>query len=89
VLQRSSNRDTDPPAVPGKLPLNPGHPERVCWGCDHFCAADDLRCGNGTVRTQHPVEIFGRDWLEWGLEVEAPDESLLLQRTRPSPKPEE
>ena len=55
-----------------KLPLNPAHPERVCWGCDRYCAADDLRCGNGTIRTQHPVEIFGRDWLEHGLDAEVP-----------------
>ena len=49
--------------VPKKLPLNPRHPERICWGCDKYCAADDLRCGNGTDRTQHPVEIFGEEWL--------------------------
>ena len=59
-----------------KLPLNPAHPERVCWGCDRYCGADDLRCGNGTIRTQHPVEIFGRDWLEHGLDAEvAPADS--------------
>jgi hypothetical protein len=50
-----------------KLALNPKHPERICWGCDKYCAADDLRCGNGTVCTQHPVELFGQDWLEWEL----------------------
>ncbi|MGE5056139.1 MAG: DUF3079 domain-containing protein [Acidobacteriota bacterium] len=50
-----------------KLPLQPQHPERVCWGCDKYCAADDLRCGNGTIRTQHPVELFGDDWQEWEL----------------------
>lgn len=55
-----------------KLPLNPARPERICWGCDRYCAADDLRCGNGTIRTQHPVEIFGRDWLEHGLDAELP-----------------
>lgn len=47
---------------PRKLPLHPAHPERICWGCDKYCAADDLRCGNGTDRTQHPAEIFGDDW---------------------------
>lgn len=51
-----------------KLALNPAHPERVCWGCDQYCRADDLACGNGTVRTQHPVELFGPDWLEWARE---------------------
>ncbi|HEY7293166.1 MAG TPA: DUF3079 domain-containing protein [Vicinamibacterales bacterium] len=48
-----------------KVPLHPVHPERTCWGCDKFCPADDLRCGNGTVRTMHPCELFGDDWLEW------------------------
>jgi hypothetical protein len=42
----------------------PAHPERTCWGCDKFCPADSLACGNGTVRTMHPVELFGDDWLE-------------------------
>jgi hypothetical protein len=48
-----------------KIPLNPPHPERICWGCDLYCPADDLRCGNGTVRTMHPCELFGDDWLSW------------------------
>ena len=48
-----------------KVPLHPKHPERVCWGCDKYCSADHLDCGNGTVRTQHPIEIFGDDWLEF------------------------
>ena len=48
-----------------KIPMDPKNPERVCWGCDKYCPADHLDCGNGTVRTQHPIEIFGEDWLEW------------------------
>ena len=48
-----------------RAPLLPGYPERVCWGCTKYCAADDLGCGNGTIRTMHPVELFGEDWLEW------------------------
>ncbi len=48
-----------------KIPLKPVHPERICWGCDKYCPADDLRCGNGTVRTMHPIELFGDDWLDW------------------------
>lgn len=48
-----------------KLALFPKNPERICWGCDKYCPADDLRCGNGTIRTPHPVELFGEDWLEW------------------------
>ena len=50
-----------------KIPFHPKNPERVCWGCEKYCSADDLRCGNGTIRTQHPVELFGEDWLEWEL----------------------
>ncbi|HEY2772438.1 MAG TPA: DUF3079 domain-containing protein [Candidatus Binatia bacterium] len=45
--------------------LHPKHPDRTCWGCDRLCPANDLGCGNGTVRTQHPVELFGDDWLEF------------------------
>ena len=48
-----------------KIPLHPTNPERVCWGCDKYCPADALVCGNGTIRTQHPAELFGDDWLEW------------------------
>jgi hypothetical protein len=51
-----------------KVPLHPKHPERVCWGCDKYCPADALVCGNGTVRTQHPVELFGEDWLDWSID---------------------
>jgi hypothetical protein len=53
-----------------KTSLHPKHPERVCWGCDKYCAADGLRCGNGTIRTPHPVELFGEDWLDWEIEDE-------------------
>lgn len=45
-----------------KIPLKPGHPERICWGCDLFCPVDDMRCGNGTERTQHPYELWGEGW---------------------------
>jgi hypothetical protein len=45
--------------------LHPKHPERICWGCDRYCPADDLACGNGTIRTAHLVELFGDDWLDW------------------------
>lgn len=65
--------------------LNPKHPERTCWGCDKYCPANDLACGNGTIRTQHPAELFGPDWLEWAdrRSVEA-DEAVT---TTPSPSP--
>lgn len=45
-----------------KFPERPAHPERNCWGCDHYCASDAMRCGNGSERTQHPVELFGLEW---------------------------
>jgi hypothetical protein len=45
--------------------LHPKYPERSCWGCDQLCPAHDLACGNGTVRTPHPMELFGEDWLEF------------------------
>lgn len=48
-----------------KFPAHPAHPERVCWGCDEYCPADSMRCGNGSDRTQHPAELWGDDWLEW------------------------
>jgi hypothetical protein len=54
-----------------KLPLYPSHPERACWGCDRYCPADDLACGNGSERTQHPIELFGPDWVEWSEELRA------------------
>lgn len=47
------------------LPRSPRNPERICWGCDKYCPATDLACGNGTIRTLHPSELFGDDWPEW------------------------
>lgn len=47
-----------------RTPLNPKHPERVCWGCARYCPAEDLACGNGTIRAPHPAELFGNDWFE-------------------------
>lgn len=46
-----------------RFPIALAHPERVCWGCDLYCPADDLRCGNGSDRTQHPAELMGPDWV--------------------------
>lgn len=48
-----------------KFPIHPKHPERICWGCDKYCPADSLSCGNGSGRTPHPVETFGDDWFDW------------------------
>ena len=54
-----------------KFPLNPAHPERICWGCDRYCPADAMVCGNGSVATLHPAELFGKDWMTWGLDGDA------------------
>jgi hypothetical protein len=59
------------PTPDSQVVLNPPHPERVCWGCDRFCPAADLSCGNGTIRTPHPKELFGDDWLVWSEGAEA------------------
>jgi hypothetical protein len=45
-----------------RFPILPANPERTCWGCDRYCSADDMACGNGSDRTQHPVELFGPGW---------------------------
>ncbi len=50
------------------FPIHPKNPERICWGCDKYCPVGSLACGNGSDRTQHPVELFGDDWAEWGLD---------------------
>jgi hypothetical protein len=55
-----------------KFPLHPKHPERICWGCDKYCPIDDLGCGNGADRTQHPIELMGEDWYlhgDWQLDL--------------------
>jgi len=48
-----------------KFPIHPTHPERICWGCDKYCSTESMKCGNGSDRTQHPVELFGDNWLEF------------------------
>lgn len=45
-----------------KFPLSPKHPDRICWGCDKYCPAADLQCGNGSERIQHPIETDGPEW---------------------------
>lgn len=49
-----------------KFPIFPKSPERICWGCDKYCREDDLQCGNGCERIQHPIELDGRDWYKTG-----------------------
>jgi hypothetical protein len=57
-----------------KFPIRPAPPERTCWGCDRYCAAHEMICGNGTERTQHPIELFGEGWEEEGLDPLRPAE---------------
>lgn len=52
-----------------RFPIHPAKPGRICWGCDQYCAADAMKCGNGSLATPHPSELFGDDWLEWGLDA--------------------
>ena len=71
------------------IPLHPKHPERVSWGCARYCPAHDLACGNGSVRTPHPEELFGPDWLDWarenGVEVGGPDPSAHVSEASRAP----
>lgn len=61
-----------------KFPIKPQHPERLCWGCDRYCPADSMMCGNGSERTQHPVEVLGDDWMSFGLDAqETSDEAAV------------
>ena len=56
-----------------KFPIYPKNPERICWGCEKFCPAHDMCCGNGTIRTPHPCELMGEDWYEWLQKQEHPE----------------
>lgn len=65
----------EPHAMAKKFPLHPKHPERICWGCDKYCPAESLQCGNGAGRTQHPAELLGDDWYrhgDWGIDDDTP-----------------
>ena len=42
--------------------IHPKHPERICWGCERYCAADNLACRE--ERLVHPIESDGYDWPE-------------------------
>lgn len=65
-----------------KFPQNPAHPERICWGCDLYCPAKAMACGNGSSRTMHPVELFGEDWDSFGeaQETALDDNRITVQR---------
>jgi hypothetical protein len=75
-----------------KFPTHPANPERLCWGCDTYCASDSMRCGNGSDRTQHPSELFGENWRDWGSDFVAtpakpPDQSHELRQQPASDLP--
>ncbi|ARB03884.1 DUF3079 domain-containing protein [Neisseria lactamica] len=74
-----------------KFPIFPKNPERICWGCDKYCREDDLQCGNGCERIQHPIELDGREWYKKGdwsnLLNEAQQIELGLKETPKPAKP--
>ena len=74
----------DNPCMAKKFPIEPAHPERTCWGCDNFCAADSMICGNGTERTQHPIELFGKGWERLGSDPFRPATEALAEPEVPA-----
>lgn len=69
-----------------KFPVNPANPERACWGCDRYCPAKDLACGNGSGRVQHPAEMLGPDWHkqgDWGLDLDENAASFYPSKANP------
>jgi len=66
MLATATSMPLERSAMVKKFPSNPANPERICWGCDLYCPANSMRCGNGSDRTQHPVELFGEGWEDWG-----------------------
>lgn len=66
-----------------KFPIVPANPHRICWGCDRYCPADALACGNGSERTPHPAELFGDDWQAWGLDA-SPDQTASASDDDPA-----
>lgn len=61
------------------FPIRPANPQRICWGCDLYCPADDMRCGNGSDRTQHPYELLGEDWQGWEDEAKPVPSSIAKE----------
>jgi Protein of unknown function (DUF3079) len=74
AVELNHRTQTDKPGPQGKtatrpkVPLHTKNPERICWGRTKYCPANALVCGNGTIRTQHPSELFGKDWMDWSLD---------------------
>lgn len=60
----SSLSFSHPPAKMARhFPIHPANPQRICWGCDKYCAADSMACS--AERTPHLAELFGDDWQDW------------------------
>jgi hypothetical protein len=45
-----------------------------------------MKCGNGSDRTQHPFELFGEDWRDWGHDFAAAPAPDKLLKHGPSQK---
>ena len=74
-----------------KFPIFPKHPERICWGCDKYCRAEDLQCGNGCERIQHPIETDGPEGYkngDWSNLLSEEQQIELGLKTAPAPAPE-
>ena len=56
--------------------FHPRHSERICYGCDRYCPANDLSCANGAIRTPHPIELLGDDWCDEPKDTPRVDEEL-------------
>jgi hypothetical protein len=41
-------------------------------------------CGNGSVATLHPSELFGDDWMQWGQDGVAPSGTTETPVSAPS-----
>jgi hypothetical protein len=65
IVWTPADRMHHKPGLHSPAMMHPKHPERICWGCDQLCSATELACANGTIRTPHPIELFGDDWDEW------------------------
>lgn len=70
-----------------KFPIHPKSPEKICWGCDKYCSAKDLQCGNGCERIPHPCELGGEQWYlngDWSnLLTQAQQQELGLTAAAP------
>lgn len=46
-----------------------------------------MLCGNGSAATLHPSELFGDDWMSWGLTAQA-EQVAVQPPADPVPDPE-